>query len=502
MRTATSAHAPMPPNESELLAALADEIGQDSVNTWFVAKTSLTADAEELTIAVLNPYLQSWIDRKFRAALSRIAHKLLGPAARVRLCVRAIDRQDAPPAAARPPIVAAPAQDRAVPLKIASAARTTTPHGIAGVLPFKQAAVKPVPADQATTRVVSEQRRYADLADFVQGACNDLVVQAARDVSAAPGAKYSPLFIHGASGLGKTHLLEGIYRAVRKQFPAMRVALLTAESFGNYFTRAIREHSMPNFRQRFRNVDVLLVDEIDFFDGKEKMQEEFLHTLQNLEARRGQAVVTSDRHPRLLSKTCDELVTRFQSGFVGRLDRLDLQTRKQIVARCAAKRGLDLSPAVMEFVAERFQSNARELEGAVNCLETLRAVRGKPVTLSSARQLLSEMQRDCIRTVHLSDVSEAVCNLFGTSESELKSSCRRRTVSEPRMLAMFLARKLTNAAYSEIGEYFGGRNHSTVMAATKKVGNALRADEHIQVANRNWPLKEILESLEQQLAAC
>ena len=346
-----------------------------------------------------------------------------------------------------------------------------------------------------------EGRRFAKLDGFVQGACNELAVTAARQVASYPGERFSPLYIHGGVGVGKTHLAEAIYCEVRKQNPELQVVFMTAESFGNQFTHALRNQSLPSFRARFRNVDVLIIDDIGFLNGKPGMQEEFLHTFEQLSSHGKQVVVTADCHPRLMSKMSGELTTRFLCGLVSRLEAPDLQTRRQILRVKMVPFAGQVSDDAMDFVARRFTHSVRELEGALNTLRTWHAMTKNKVSLQTARQALSELERDCIRVVRLPDIEAAVCQLFGIDAIDLKSDKRTRSVSQPRMLAMFLARRHTQAAYKEIGDFFGGRNHSTVVAAEKKVDTWLRSEKELTFAGRNWQLSDVMESIEQQLLA-
>ncbi len=302
-------------------------------------------------------------------------------------------------------------------------------------------------------------------------------------------------------GVGKTHLAEAIYCEVRKQNPESQVIFMTAESFGNQFTHALRNQSLPSFRARFRNVDVLIIDDIGFLNGKPGMQEEFLHTFEQLSSHGKQIVVTADCHPRLMSKMSGELTTRFLCGLVSRLEAPDLQTRRQIVRMKMQPFAGQVSEDAMNFVARRFTHSVRELEGALNTLRTWHAMTKKKVSAQTARQALSELERDCIRVVRLHDIEAAVCQLFGIDACDLKSDKRTRSVSQPRMLAMFLARRHTQAAYKEIGDFFGGRNHSTVVAAEKKVDTWLRSEKELTFAGRNWHLSDVMESIEQQLLA-
>ncbi len=355
--------------------------------------------------------------------------------------------------------------------------------------------------DSAPKSTTGSSRRFADLADFVTGSCNQLAFTAARQVCETPGERLNPLYLFGGVGLGKTHLLEGVYCELRRRFPSWNIVFLTSEQFANYFTQALRTHTLPSFRQRFRGVDVLLVDDVDFLDGKRVIQEEFLHTVKTLESLGKQLIVTADRHPRLLSQTSEELSTRFVSGLVCRLEVPDLETRTRVVQHKLMQRQLELTPDAIALVAQWFRNNVRELEGALNCLEAHFAMNRQRMTGLNARQILADLQRDCVRIVRLADVERVVCDLFRLIPEELRSSSRSRNVAQPRMLAMFLARKLTQAAYSEIGEFFGGRNHSTVISAERQVQEWLTIDTSFTIAARQWSAGELLQTLEQQVLA-
>ncbi|MCL4116464.1 UNVERIFIED_CONTAM: hypothetical protein GTU68_049856 [Idotea baltica] len=343
-------------------------------------------------------------------------------------------------------------------------------------------------------------RRFSDLSEFVDGTCNELAFTAARQVSRAPGEHLNPLFLHGQSGTGKTHLLEGMYREVRRLFPELQVTYLTSEAFTNYFTEALREKKLAGFRQRFRSIDVLLVDDIDFLDSKKGIQEEFLHTITQLQSHGRQVVVSSDRHPRLLTRLCPELITRFLSGLVCRLESPDYETRLKIVQHRAMQFDSKIAPAAVEFVAKRFKNNVRELIGALNCLDTWYRLKQQNITLTVARRVLADLERECIRIINMADIEKAVCGFFGVTAKDLKSPSRQRTIAQPRMLAMYLARKHTQAAYTEIGKYFG-RNHSTVIAAEKRVKDWIADGTVLQLATQSWPFSELLNTVESQLLA-
>lgn len=444
---------------------LEQAIGERRYRHWFQGKSRLTIRGDELLVTLGNPYLLNWVQKQFAAALSQVSRALLGPGGRVRLEVETS-------------AVTAPPEQRA---------------------PVQRAACRTAPA--ANGHAPQKMRHYADLRQFVCGPCNELAFTAAQQVASAPAEKYNPLYLYGGVGSGKTHLLEGIYRKVRKERPALRQVLLTAENFGNYFSQALSEKTLPSFRQRFRNVDLLLVDDVDFLDGKKTFQEEFVNTLKKLERDGCQLVVAADRHPRLLTRSSDELVSRLLAGLVCRIEPPDEQSRRKIAAQRAQALRLNADESVLDFVADRFTNNAREIIGALNCLQTYQVMTGRKVSLSAARAVLASLERDCLRIVRISDVEAAVCRVFKVSPDELKSSCRARALTQPRMLAMYLARRMTQSPYSEIGRYFGGRDHATVMSAERKISTLIANASSIRVATEAWSVEELVRSLEQQIRA-
>lgn len=459
------------------LEALRAKIGEHNFQHWFVSRSQVSLSGSTFNVAVGSAFMSTWMQRKFGGDVLATAREIV-PGCIVDWTID--DNLEATSDSGNSP---------AATLSVVEASTKQRQ-------PVRSASLTPA---KATGR--RKGRRFAKLEGFIQGACNELAVTAARQVVSHPGERFSPLYIHGGVGVGKTHLAEAIYCEVRKRNPEMQVVFMTAESFGNQFTHALRNQSLPSFRVRFRNVDVLIVDDIGFFNGKPGMQEEFLHTFEQLSSHGKQVVVTADCHPRLMSKMSGELTTRFLCGLVSRLEAPDLQTRRQIVRLKLQPFAGQISEDAMDFVARRFSHSVRELEGSLNTLLTWFAMTKKKVSVQTARQALSELERDCIRVVRLPDIEAAVCNLFGINASDLKSDKRTRSVSQPRMLAMFLARRHTQAAYKEIGDFFGGRNHSTVVAAEKKVDTWLRAAKELTFAGRNWHLSDVMESIEQQLLA-
>ena len=478
-----------------VLVELQQRLGAKRFGLWFDGKIRLSIADDRLTVAVGSPFLLNWMQRQFKAELTGAAQSVLGASADVAFAV------DASLATARP---ATEEQTRLA--TAAESASTGTSIALRGEASKSLSSTVVIPSHNIvavpSSHVIPVRgRRLAELTDFIAGPQTELAFTAARQLASGQPVPFNPLYVCGPVGSGKTHLLEGICRQMKRQQPSANILLITAEAFANYFTQALRDHSLPSFRQRFRGVDVLIVDNIDFFESKRVFQEEFLHTFADLSDHGRPIVLSGTRHPRLLTKLSDELVSRFQSGLVCRLEAPDLPTRLKIVEMKAGRLSVDIAPESLEYIAQRFRGSVRELEGALNCLHAYHNMTRKRVTLSAAREVLADLERDCLRLIRLADIERVICHVFGIRPKDLQSESRVRTISQPRMLAMFLARKHTASAYAEIGQHFGGRNHSTVMSAERKVQQWVEQSETIRVASQTWSIGEILQTIEQQLLA-
>lgn len=473
---------------------LRDTIGSRRYQSWFAGKARFALVGDELTVYAASPYLASWLQRQYQPQIREAAQRTFGAGIRVQWGVDA--SLSAPGVVAGPDAVPAPAPRTSAQAAGEPAAVTPIRAELGrpeGIRPGGTAAARPS-AGPATP-----PRRVYDLGAFVVGPCNEMAMLAARQVAEAPGQRLNPLYFYGGVGLGKTHLLEAVGHEIRRRWPGLRVVSMTAESFVNCYTQAIETRTLASFRQKFRSMDVLLIDDIDFLDGRGGLQDEFLHTLKKLEEFGKQLIVTGDRHPRLLTKTSEELVTRFQAGLVTRLEAPDLETRRTIVRRLAESLEFPVADEALEFVAARFRGNVRELEGAMNCLHTWHLMTGRRVLQSTAKEVLARLERDCLKVVRMADVESAICEFFGVAADDLRSDNRARTLVQPRMLAMYLSRRLTRSAYSEIGSYFGGRKHTTAIAAEKKIDEQVRSSESIRIGHETWKLGDLVETLSRQI---
>jgi chromosomal replication initiator protein len=357
------------------------------------------------------------------------------------------------------------------------------------------------PVDEANSPQLAPRKRGADFSDFIVGETNRLAFTAARQVAESPGVRLNPLFVYGGVGVGKSHLVEGIVRDIRLRHPAMQVLHVSAEGFLNYFTEAMKAHSLASFRQRFRKVDVLIVEDIEFLCGKRASSEEFLNTMKKLSEEGCQMVFTADRHPRLLEGMGDDLISRLMSGMVCRIESPDQSTRRGIAAQLAQRLSFAIGEDVLDDVSQRFRLNAREIHGAVNSLYAHALLSRERLNLRAAKKILAQFEGSCQRVVRITDVEQAVCGVFHVTPQALRSSERKQAVCYARHLAIYLSRRLTGAAFSEIGSHFGNRNHSTIITSNDKIKSMIANHGSIRLGSSTWLIEDLVESLEQQILA-
>ena len=315
---------------------------------------------------------------------------------------------------------------------------------------------------------------------FVVGAGNRFAHAAAKAVAEAPARAYNPLFIYGGVGLGKTHLLQAIGHHVLTRSPAARVMYVSSERFTNDLINAIRDDKMVEFRQRYRNVDVLAIDDIQFLAGKERTQEEFFHTFNTLHESSRQLIISSDRAPREIPTLEDRLRSRFEWGLIADIQPPDYETRVAILRKKAEKDHIVVPDEVAQYIAQRISSNIRELEGALSRLRAHAEMARTPISVDLAAEVLKELLPQArVRPVTIPAIQRAVAEFFGIRIEEMKAKRRTKGVAFPRQVAMYLCRELTDASLPRIGEEFGGRDHTTVMHACDRVKHALADDTHL-----------------------
>ncbi|MDP9263510.1 MAG: chromosomal replication initiator protein DnaA [Acidobacteriota bacterium] len=314
---------------------------------------------------------------------------------------------------------------------------------------------------------------------FVIGAANQFAHAAARAVAERPSKAYNPLFLYGGVGMGKTHLMQAIGHEVKKRQPQSAICYLTSEKFTNEVIHSLRYDKMASFRDRFRNVDVLLVDDIQFLRQKERTQEEFFHTFNALHDSLKQIVIASDRPPKELAEIEDRLRSRFEWGLIADIQPPDLETKVAILQKKAELERVPLPTDVALFIASNIRSNVRELEGALIRLVAYTSLTGAPLTLQTAQQVLKSIIDAQTRRVTIDSIQKAVAEQFGLRVADIKAKNNSRPIVYPRQVAMYLAKHLTEASLPEIGRQFGGKHHTTVMHSVEKIEQVRKADKDL-----------------------
>ena len=314
---------------------------------------------------------------------------------------------------------------------------------------------------------------------FVVGSCNQFAHAAARAVASSPSRSYNPLFIYGGTGMGKTHLMHAIGRALMEERPGVRIVYTSSERFMNEMIACIRSNRMSTFQRHYRSADILLVDDVQILAGKERTQEEFFHTFNELYDNQKQIVLSSDSTPKSMPGLVERLRSRFEWGLMVDIQPPDLETKMAILDKKAELEGVVLPDDVRTYIATKTKSNVRELEGALIKLVAYSSVTGSPVTLAMAQQVLKYMIPGGEKRVTMDAVLKAVAEKFNLQPGQLKQKTNAWQIAHPRQIAMYLIKELTHASLPEIGRLFGGKHHTTVLHSVNKVDKQRQKDPEI-----------------------
>jgi chromosomal replication initiator protein len=454
---------------------IADKVGPQRYKLWFKNATRTTLTDDFLRIEVPNLFIANWIERHCMSSIREAVGEVVGRALDISF---PIDPTLAKQLRRKQP-------DSQVRYADTHPARLARTHKRNGHAPGHA----PLPG------------RFED---FVVGDSNRLAYTCCRGVAEYPATQYNPLFIHGGCGIGKTHLLQAVCNDLRVRHPAARWAYVSGEDFTNRFVFAVKSGERDAFRQYFRRLDVLVIDDIHFFANKRATQEEFLHTFNAIDAIGKQVIMASDAHPKLIGHLSDSLVSRFIAGMVVRIESPDYETRIGVLRRRAAKFDFEVPAAVIEYIAEHFRANVRELEGALLKLIALSRLSGEPLTAGLAQRALADMIEHTIPVVRLTDIESVVAIYFGLTPGDLHTSRKTRTIALARGTAMYLARTHTHMSFPEIGRFMGNKNHSTVILACRRINDVLQKDEPVRwvtpAGQKEGCLRTIVAELEEQLA--
>lgn len=317
--------------------------------------------------------------------------------------------------------------------------------------------------------------------NFVSGPNNELAYAAAVAVANQPGTAYNPMFIHGGVGLGKTHLLQSICQKILRDNPTTRILFVSCDTFLNQFIECVQNGQMNEFRHRYRHVDMLVIDDIHFLSDRDRTQEEFFHTFNALRQSNRQIVLSSDAAPSEIPNLEERLVSRFQSGLVAQVTKPSYETRVAIIHNKAKLRGIAMPDEVVQFIASKNDTNARELEGSVTTIQAFAALQNRAIDIKLAREALGEPEIEPQNNqIKLQNIFDVVTGYYNVRLADLQSRRRHKSVTEPRQICMWLVRKMTRFSLEEIGGYFGGRDHTTVMHSVKTVEDRMMADPVFQ----------------------
>ncbi|MEA3188123.1 MAG: chromosomal replication initiator protein [Chthoniobacter sp.] len=439
---------------SEVIAAGA---GKETFERWFQSIELVAADETQLTLRVPNNIYQLWIESNYLQLVQAAVSDVLGAPRKLRF------------------LVAAESDHAALP-KCTPAARAKKPaRSAAGLDDVHSLNGNGFPPLAPASNGMNPRNTFES---FVVGANNQYAHAAGLAVAQSPSRTYNPLFIYGQVGLGKTHLMQAVGQHVASQGKSTKVMYLSSEKFTNEFIDAIQNNALIKFRKRYRQADVLLIDDIQFFAGKERSQEEFFHTFNTLFDGHKQIVLSSDRPPTEIANLEQRLVSRFEWGLTAELQPPDVETRVAILRKKASALNIKLPNALFDFLAQRIRTNVRRLEGALMRVASFASLSGKALDDETVEHLLKDiLHEEARRSVTIDQIQKRVAEHFDIRLADMTSKRRPKNIAFPRQMAMYLARELTNASLAEIGEAFGGRDHGTVLHAHRLIQERSKSEE-------------------------
>lgn len=440
----------MPELWTKGLAEIRERIDKQNYETWFKPIRFVARNKNEILLEVPNKFFRDWLTEHY---LRQMEHLLSGIAAQDVRVVFQINQE----------IDSRPVQEKNLKKEQKEATKL-----------------------QRATNLIA---KYT-FDNFVIGASNQFAHAACVAVANQPGDHYNPLFIYGGVGLGKTHLVNAIGHQAVAQRPNVKVVYLSSESFMNELIASLRRDRMDEFKKKFRNVDLLILDDVQFIAGKERTQEEFFHTFNSLYETHKQIVITSDKFPKEIPGIEDRLRNRFEWGLIADIQPPDMETRVAILQKKAEVEGVSLPQEVSIYLASNIDSNVRELEGSLTRLAAFSSLTKASITVDLAKDLLRNTLKSTEREITVESIQKTICDYFNVKIGDLKAKRRTQNIALPRQVAMYLCRKYTESSFPAIGDKFGGRDHSTVIHASKTIERKIKEDPHMQT---------IVEKLERNL---
>jgi chromosomal replication initiator protein len=465
----------------QCLDIIREKISDQKFTSWFKPIKPVKLEDQVLTIQVPSQFWYEWLEEHYYGLLRSTLGQIIGPSAKLDYAI-VIERN------------VNTELNKSVTLP-QSSMPTLAPQEVQGYsryAPYQVDNPFVIPGIQKP-KVSSGLNKSYVFDRFIEGDCNRLALNAGRAIAKKPGNNsFNPLFIYGGTGLGKTHLIQSIGNEVKKMYGDTKSVLYkSSEAFTNEYVQAIRNNKASEFTMFYRNIDVLIIDDIQFFSGKEKTQEEFFHIFNALHQEGKQIILTSDRAPKDVPDIQDRLISRFSWGLSADLQLPDFETRYAILERKATDNGIELDPQVLEFIARNLKSNIRDLEGAIiRLLATASLQDIEHIDVHASKVILKDMVRETKAKISIESIQELVCDYFNIPTNKVKDKTRKQEIVEARQIAMFLAKKFTESSLKTIGLHFGGRDHSTVIHAVRTIENLLE---------NNPKYDRILKELEQKI---
>jgi chromosomal replication initiator protein len=443
------------------LGELQVSLSPANFETWLRETQLVDVDDNRFRIAVPNGFAKDWLETRYRSLISQTLARIVGYSVQVEFTVAQLD-----------PV----ATDGAAPERTNGHYRGSAAESGAS----QTVRVEPTRVGAADGGTSGLNPRYT-FANFIVGSANRLAHAASLSVAERPGHAYNPLFLYGGVGLGKTHLMHAVGNQVIAKFPRKKVVYATSERFTNEFITSIQQGKVDDFRARYRRIDLLLIDDIQFIADKERTQEEFFHTFNAIHEDGKQIVLTSDRPPKAIQALEERLRSRFEWGLIADLTAPDLETRIAILRAKAEEGGVSIGSDVIEFIARKVVSNIRELEGALNRIVAYASMGGMPITIELAQAVLSNvLYNPKKRMVTPERIAQTVADYYGLDMDALRGQKRDKAIVLPRQIAMFLMREETDASLLRIGAELGGRDHSTVLHACDKINRESAANDDLR----------------------
>ncbi len=431
-----------------VLAQVQTNISEASFNTWFRNTDIQLLEKERITISVPNSFVKEWLENKYNKIIFKTVRDIKSDVREINYIIN---------------------NSAVLPLQ-SNDNKEKEANTNSNQLEFQEFVI-----DNET----GLNPKY-EFSNFIIGPFNELAHAAAYAVAENPGSIYNPLFVYGKTGLGKTHLIQALGNEIKNNKNKKKVKYIQAQKFISGIVSGIRNQTIESFKAQYKDIDVLIIDDIQFLSGKEKTQEEFFHTFNDLYEKNKQIILSSDRPPKAISSLTDRLRSRFEGGMIADINYPDTETRVAIFKTKAEEKGFYLNNEVCIYIAENVQKNIREMEGVLNKLIIYERINKKPIDIISAKKVLKNILRSPIASVSVNKITKAVTDFYDISEKDITSSSRRREIVKPRNIIIYFMRKELEYSFPYIGKKMGGRDHTTIMHSYQKIEKELISNEEIR----------------------